>query len=195
MPKASAEKNRLVRAEIRHHNLRPVNHRRHGERQLVCAQLDGIAFLDDDLPVGNVEGIELVIKRKGLCVADDLHFGEHLSQSLDAACVVGLHVRYDEIIRFFVAEGFPDIGNPCVGGALVHRVHNADFFVHNRIGVVRHTVGYYKLTFEKVEIRIVTADVNEGVRDFINHSYQSLLYCFTDNIHSDNYSIARQKSQ
>ena len=48
----------------------------------------------------------------------------------------------------------------------IYSIHDCDFFIQDHIGIIRHTVRYFVLTFEKINLMVVYACVADGVCNF-----------------------------
>ena len=72
---------------------------------------------------------ELAEHREGLGVADELHFLIFLRKAQDAAGVVRLHVRDNEVVRTAPVQLVRELGEPFVRRAGIHAVHDGDLFV------------------------------------------------------------------
>ena len=167
----------LVRGVVGHHNLRPVDHGREHEVQLVLAQIQHIAVLHfqalSDLDVGEELGDHV----KGLAVAHHHCLRVFLHKCLDGGGVVRLHVLHDQIIRRHIAQRQLDVLQPffCLG--LIDGIHDSDLVVDDRVGIVGHTFRHDILPFEQIDIVIVGPDVNDRICDFLVHIF---LLCSID---------------
>ena len=72
---------------------------------------------------------ELAEHREGFGVADKPHFRIPLRKAQDAAGVVRLHVRDNEVVRTAPVQLVRELGEPFVRRAGVHTVHDGDLFV------------------------------------------------------------------
>ena len=76
-----------------------------------------------------VRAEELAEHCEGLGVADELHFLIFLRKAQDAAGVVRLHVRDNEVVRTAPVQLVRELGEPFVRRAGIHAVHDGDLFV------------------------------------------------------------------
>ena len=72
---------------------------------------------------------ELAEHREGFGVADKLHFRIPLREAQDAAGVIRLHVRDNEVVRTAPVQLVRELGEPFVRRAGIHAVHDGDLFV------------------------------------------------------------------
>ena len=73
--------------------------------------------------------------------------------------MIGLHVLHDQVIGGAISQRIADVVQPFVGKGRVHRIHDGNKVVKDRVGVVAHTVGYAVLTLKQVDLAVVYADV------------------------------------
>ena len=71
-------------------------------------------------------------------------------------------------------ERFLQVGDPFIGLALVHGIHDRDLLIHDRVGIIGHAERHFKMAFKEVDIVIVAADVENGIRYFIDHIFPFL---------------------
>ena len=80
---------------------------------------------------------------------------------MDVGAVVGLHVVDNQIVGPPAFQNGFDIVHPLVGEILIDRIHDGNFLIEDRIGVVGHTVGDNVLAFKQVDIMVIHADVTD----------------------------------
>ena len=85
--------------------------------------------------------------------------------------MVGFHVLNDQVIRLSVAKNLCKIVEPFMSEFSVHRIHNGDFFVHNGIRVICHSVGNNILTFKQIDLVVVHTYIFDIVGNL--HIYSS----------------------
>ena len=88
-----------------HHDLGPVDHRRHDEREGVLAKAHRVALFHEDGAGVDVKG-EVVFDHLGdLFVADDLRVGIAQHGVCQRLGVVGLHVVNDDVVERTAVQG------------------------------------------------------------------------------------------
>ena len=147
----------LLRLLIRDHDLGPVHHRSHVERELVVTQVERVALLDLVQPVG--DAVISGQHAEGLFVADDLHIGIDLAQQADAAGVVRLHVIDHQIVQLAAVEQLSHALEEEVGIADVDRIDQHGLVVDDQIRVVGHAPGERPQVFKQCFLAIVYAYV------------------------------------
>ena len=123
----------LVLCVVSHHDLRPVNHRRKDEIQLMLAERERVAVFDGKRIFNEIPAVEIFYHRESLVVADYHGVGISCGKLRYARRVVGLHVLNYEIIGLPAGERRFEIFEPFGGEVPVHRVHDGNFFVENGI--------------------------------------------------------------
>ena len=123
----------LVFCVVSHHDLRPVNHRRKDEIQLMLAERESVAVFDGKRIFDEIPAVEVLYHRESLVVADYHGVGISCGKFRDARRVVGLHVLNYEIIGLPAGERRFEIFEPFGGEVPVHRVHDGNLFVENDI--------------------------------------------------------------
>ena len=167
---------RLRRRVVADDDFGPVHHRRADERKRVPAEVERVAFLDDDAAVGEI-GAEVVLHdRERLHGRDDLRIRVRLCKARDVRGVVGLHVVDDEIVDL-VGRGC-DVLQPLVAEARVDRIHHGDFLAFDYIGIVGHAERNLELAFEEIDVVVVDADIENVIgnlhsRDIISYNSAS----------------------
>ena len=152
------------------HDLGPMDERRGEEGELMRAEREGLAVLDDAAPARE-PGAEVVLHHvEGADGADDLRLGIALGEDGQVRAMVGLHMLDDEVVGRAAVEDLLELAEPLVGEIGAHAVHDRDLLVHDDIGVVCHAVGHDVLALEEVELMVVHADVVDAVRDAL-HGY------------------------
>ena len=186
----------LVLCVVGHHDLGPVNHRSGDEAERVGAELEGVAFLDDDSSVLKLGAEEVAHHRERLCGRYDRRVGIVLHEVENIRAVVRLHVLDDQVVGLSVAESFLEVVEPFVGELAVNGVHDRDLPVDNHIGVVRHAVGNDILTLKQVNFVVVHADITDVVGDVfhfvtslsgefsIGYTYFNIIACEIQDIFS-----------
>ena len=96
----------LFRRFIRHHDLRPVNHRSHHKREAMGACVEGIALLDELHGQGSGEiGAEKLLDHGArFGIADDGRFRMETNDLGKGCGVIRLHVVDDDEIQRSVGE-------------------------------------------------------------------------------------------
>ena len=64
-----------------------------------------------------------------------------------------------KIVRASVTQNILDIINPLVCKSDVDGIHNRNLFIKNDIRIIRHSVFYDVLSFKKVNVVVVDADI------------------------------------
>ena len=159
LAKAVCREQNLLRGLVSNHNLRPVNHRSHEKVQRVAAETDRVTFLDRNRASGEIKIEELRHKRKGLCVADQLHVRIHLSQLLDISGMIRLQMRDHQIIYGASVQRLGKIVHPGVGCARINGVHHGYLLIQNQVGVIGYAIRNNILAFKQIEGLVICADV------------------------------------
>ena len=147
-----------------------MDERRGEEGELVRAERESLAVLDDAVPAREL-GAEVVLHHvEGADGADDLRLGIAIGEGGQVGAVVGFHMLDDEVVGRAAAEDLLELAEPLVGEIGAHAVHDRDLLVHDDVGVVCHAVGHDVLALEEVELMVVHADVVDAVRDAL-HGY------------------------
>ncbi len=163
------EKN-LLAALIAHHDLWPVNHRRHEEGKRVAAERQCIS-LSNNYPAGCrhcVRAEELLKECKGFCIAYKLHVRVFFHQNRHICRVIRLHVGDNEIVRRSAAKAGFQIFQPGFRSTRVHRVHHGNLFIQNQVGIIADACRHRILALKKIQLGIVKADG----QDCITHSFK-----------------------
>ena len=169
-------KEHLILAVVGHDDLGPVNHGSRYKVQCMRAEGKRVTFADDHALIRKVSAEEIFHHCKRLRGSDHGDARICLDEIHDVRGVVGLHVLDHEIIGAFRAEHVLNVIEPFVREACVYRVHNGDLFVHDDVRIVAHTVRYLVLSFKKVYLSVVNADVKNIVRNFHNLHPPKILY-------------------
>ena len=108
---------------------------------------------------------ELAEHCEGLGVADELHFLIFLRKAQDAAGVVRLHVRDNEVVRTAPIQFVCELGEPFVRRAGVYAVHDGDLLIQNEVGVVAHAHRLDRvLVFKKRQGEVIRPNVADVLR-------------------------------
>ena len=153
----------LVRQVVGHHDFRPVDHRRHDEGQLMAADGDDVAFLDQVDPVGPVGLEELRQHGLDLRIADDAGLGIAQQQAVNGGGVVRLHMGDDQIVQLPPAELVGDVLKEDLIHGLVNRVEQNGFFIQHQVGVIADAVGNAVHTLKAGEAAVIGADPDQIV--------------------------------
>ena len=140
------------------HDLRPVNHRRHGEGEGVRAGGQRVALLDDVGAASHIHVEELADHRAGLGGAD--HRGlriaaQHVAQR---GAMVGLHVVHDHVIQRTAVQHGGQVLLELIGHGVVHRVQQHGLFVQQHVGVVGDAARNGIHVLEQRQSAVVRAD-------------------------------------
>ena len=156
----------LVGAVIAHHDLGPVDHRRHDEAELVAAGLQAVPFLDQNDALRQIEGEKLRQHSLDLRIADDLRLGIARDQQLQRGGVVGFHVVDDQIIERPPAQRIGDVLQENAVNSLVHRVKEHGLLVQQQIGVVGHALGHAVHALKAGKPAVIGADPDQILANF-----------------------------
>ena len=136
--------------------------------QLMLAQIQRVAFLDDDMAVF-VLGSEVVLHHcKSLIGRYDDGFVIDLHEIGDIGRMIRFHVLDDEIVRGLAVETVLQIVEPFMRKVLIDGIHDGDLVIEDQIGIVGHAVGDFVLSLKEVDLMIVDADVSDSIGDFHN---------------------------
>ena len=157
-------KQRAGNRVIGHHDLGPVDHRRHDKGQRMPADVQGVAFPNQNAAVGNIAGKKLVQDQRGRQRAD--HLGVRIAhQHLgNGGAVVRLHVVHNEIVQISPVQHRREVFKELTGHRAVHRVHQNRLFVQDHIGVVRHAAWDGIHVLKQLDTAVAHADVGNVVR-------------------------------
>ena len=136
------------------------------------AEVERVAFLDDNATVGEIGAKVVLHDRERLHGRDDLRIRVRLCKARDVRGVVGLHVVDDEIVDL-VGRGC-DVLKPLVAKARVDRVHHGDLLALDYVGIVGHAERNLELAFEKVDVMIVDADIENVIGNL--HGWDIISY-------------------
>ena len=166
----------LVGQVVRHHDLRPVHHRRHDEGQLVAAGFQHVALRDDMGVRLDVEREELLDHRDDLRVTDNLHLRVARDELLQRGGMVGLHMVHDDVIERAAAERMLDVLEEHAAHGLVDRIEQDGLFIQQKIGVVGNALRDAVDALKHREPAVVCADPDQVLPNFfstIHCSHQS----------------------
>ena len=124
-----------------HHDLGPVDHRRHDEREGVLAEAHRVALFHEDGAGVDVEGEVVLDHVADLLVADDLRVGIAQHGVLQGLGVVGLHVVHDDVVERTAVQGIGDVLEELAGDGVVDGVEQDGLLVEQDVGVVAHAAG------------------------------------------------------
>ena len=79
--------------------------------------------------------------------------------------MIRLHVMDYQIIRRAVAHHFLQIVQPCLAKIRVYRIHNGSLLIKNYIRVIGNTIFDFVLTFKKIDLMIIHANIANVVRN------------------------------
>ena len=65
----------------------------------------------------------------------------------------------DQIVGLSCTEGILNVVQPFVRKRRIYRIHNGNFIVNNRVGIIRHTIRHNVLSFKQIHLVIVHANV------------------------------------
>ena len=158
----------LRRGIIGHHDLGPVYHRGHDEREGVFAGAERIHLGDEVNAAVDVEGEEVLHHLRGLLIADerDLWIAEH--DGLDRGGVVRLHVVDNEIVQLAAVQHVRQIFKEDGRDGVVDRVEQDGLFVQNNVGIVAHAARDGIDVFEQRQPPVVAADPVEILGHFFH---------------------------
>ncbi len=142
-------------------------HRRKNEGQLTAAERQRLAVFDNQAVRCNARTEELLHHGKGLGIADDNSLRINRKEFLDAGGMIRLHMLNDQIIRLCAVERCRNIVQPLLREMCIRRIHNGGFFVLDDIGIISHAVRDVILSLEQVNLMIVDANVQDGIRYFV----------------------------
>ena len=73
--------------------------------------------------------------------------------------MIGLHMLNDQIIGLSAFESIFNIVKPLVCKSGVHRIHYRYLFIYYGVGIIGYTVWHLILSFKKIDLVVVDADV------------------------------------
>ena len=157
-------KQRAGNRVIGHHDLGPVDHRRHDEGQCMPADVQGVAFPYQDAAVGNIAGKKLVQDQRGRQRAD--HLGVRIAhQHLgNGGAVVRLHVVHNEIVQVSPVQHRRQVLKELAGYRAVHRIDQHRLLIQDHVGVVRHAAGNGIYVLKQLDTPVAHADIDNVVR-------------------------------
>ena len=83
--------------------------------------------------------------------------------------MVRLQMMHHQVIRRPVAQGFREILLPRLCASGIDGIHYGHFLVLNQIRIIGHSLRYFILAFEQVQIQIVRPDISHRFVDFLDH--------------------------
>ena len=116
-----------------------------------------------NLASGEVEIKEILDHVKGFYIGNNGGIRINLEKVCNIGSVIRLHMLYNEIIRFAVVQNLLDIIQPFMRKVGVYCIHDSNLFIQDHIGVVGHAVRNFVLTFKKVNLMVINADVFDSV--------------------------------
>ena len=148
---------------IGHHRLGPMHHGREMKTQLMLAQIERIAIVDDV----NIlrDAVEFFEKTDGLLVADDREVRKVIEQQAHRTGVIRLHVVDDEIVDRTLSQRLQDLHAKVIEGGVLDRIDERDLVVADDGAVVGDAARQGPQTLEEVGIAIVDADPKDRVGD------------------------------
>ena len=149
-----------------HHDLGPVNHRRHDEREGVLAEAHRVALVHEDRAGVNVEGEVVLDHVADLLVADDLRVRIAEHGVLQRLGVVGLHVMHHDVVERTAVQGIGDVLEELAGDGVVDRVEQDGLLVEQDVGVVAHAAGDGVDALKQSQPPVRRADPKQIVIDF-----------------------------
>ena len=142
----------------RNHRLGPVNHRYHGERQLVCAERERVAVLHFYNLVFLVAHVVVAAHHvERLLVAHDLCVGIILLDECERAAVVGLHVVDDDVVDRTVADDAAHVVYELREEVYFYCVYERYLLVIDDIGVVAYAERQGPETLKECFVAVVDA--------------------------------------
>src|SRR5574344_2743441 len=88
-------------------------------------------------------------KLKGLGVTDYFSSRVFFHKRSNIGGMVGFHVLNNKVIRRSAAEYFIEIVKPFLAEFCLDRIEYRYFFIKNDIGIIRHSLGNFILSFKK----------------------------------------------
>lgn len=129
------------------------------KRELVLTEIERITFLDDEATIGVVAAEEALHHIKGKRLRDNLRLGIRRHELGDACGVIRLHMLNDKIVDLLFADLALEILEPLRSESGVDCIHYRDLIVDNHIRIIGHAEWNLELTFKKIDLMIVNADV------------------------------------
>ena len=146
----------LLALLIAHHHLGPVYHGRQNELQGMCTQREGIALLDGNATLIEVNALEELghhLQRLGC--------GNHLTLWVlyknlgNERCMVGLYVMHYKIIGSAAGKGSLYVSPPLRPFTGIGRIHDCDLFIENYVRIIGHSIRYLILALKEVNIKVI----------------------------------------
>lgn len=138
----------FVGSVIGHHDLRPVDHGRHQEREGVAAGGERIPLLYHNGAAGDVAVKELADHGNGLGVGHHLNVRPAAQQLAQSGAVVRLHMVHDHVVQGPSRQGKLQILKEPLSHGLIHRVQQHGLLIQHQIGVVADAPGDGKYIFK-----------------------------------------------
>ncbi len=152
------------------HHLRPMHHGSPIESQAAAAQGKGIPFFHRQAAAGQVQAVEeLPHHLQGPGRSHHLQGGILTGHPRNQASVVRLQMMHHQVIRRASVQGFHEILLPRLCASGIDGIHNGHFLVLNQIRIIGHSLRYFILAFEQVQIQIVRPDISHRFVDFLDH--------------------------
>ena len=149
-----------------HHDLRPVDHRRHDEREGVLAEAERVALVHQDRAGVDIELKVVLDHVADLLVADDLRVGIAQHGVAQRLGVVGLHVMHHDVIERTAVQDVGHVLKELTGHGVIHRVEQDGLLVEQDVGVVAHAAGDGVDALEQSQTAVRCADPVQIVIDF-----------------------------
>ena len=133
-------KQNLIRRVVAHHDLRPMHHRRHDERETVPSRGERVSLCDKLRAGIDVEIEKLLYHRRNFCVAEDFHIRIPHHKLPQRRGVIRLHMVNHEIIERASGEKLLDILEKHLFHRMIDCVEQHGLFIEQKIRIVGNAV-------------------------------------------------------
>ena len=151
----------FIRCVIGHHDLRPVDQRRHDKGQLMLSKGQGIPLPHRLKAPLQLHREKLTNHPQRLSVADNNRLGMAPQRRAQRCRVIRLHVVHDDIVQFPALQCVFQIFKKAVRDGTVHRVQQGGLFIPEQIGVIGNAPGNRIDIFKKCQSAVRAAQPNQ----------------------------------
>ena len=155
----------LIRGIVGNDDLRPMDHGCGYKRQGMLAQIQRISFSHHDAAIREIGSKEILHHSKGFGGGYNFRLRIGLGKIQNVGRVIRLHMLDDQIIRHSCAQGVLDIIQPLVGESAVYGIHDGDFFIQDRIGVIGDAIRHFILSFKQIDFPVADSDIADVTCD------------------------------
>ena len=163
---------------IRNHNLWPMYHRCKYKGKLMIAKRQCSTIFHLDLFAFQIQFKEVVNHIHGFPGSYYGRIWINFQKIRNISCMVRFHVLYNQIIRFTSFQNLLNIVQPLVSKLCIYGIHNCNLLIQNHIGIVRHSIWHFILSFKQVDMVIIYSNIFNRICNFHYH-FLHFLFMFS----------------